>query len=337
MWALVNRTSYGAARNWVRDKHGVHHWVVAVRATFVVGNGGALEPAEEQPPPALAPEYHGEPGVSSLRYDSDLLAIKPGTDVLLDAHAHAPGGRPAPSVATSLRVGDRLKAVTVHGAHRYFRSVAGGIGVSEPEPFRARPIRYEMAYGGWDKVDPDPRRHRIDSRNPIGCGFAARSEHLVDQSAPAAQYADGDLAQRGPAGFGPIDPAWSPRRELAGTYDDAWAQHKRPLLADDYDERFGLSAPLDQQFTPHLRGGERVELVNLSPGGHFVLEVPRHYFTFTTRLGTRSVEHRAHLTALFIEPEASRVSVTWQTSLPVPPADIDYLDDTTIREKAYVR
>ena len=85
MWALDNRTAYAAERNWIRDKNGVHHWLVAVKATFDVALDGRLKLADEQPPPLLEPEYRGEPGSSSLRLDSDLLAVKPGTTVAVFA------------------------------------------------------------------------------------------------------------------------------------------------------------------------------------------------------------------------------------------------------------
>jgi hypothetical protein len=336
MWALANQTPFAAERNWVRDKHGAHHWVVALRASFAIGADGAPAPAEEQPAPLLEPSYHGKPGASSLRCDSDLLAVRPGTDIVLDAWAHVPGGRAAPRVVSTLRVGELQKTLMVQG-ERYFRRGAGGLTVTEPEAFTSRPIRYELAYGGWDKTDPDSTKQRLDPRNPIGRGFAVRSEHLVDHPAPVVQYPDGDIARRGPAGFGPVDPAWSPRRELAGTYDDGWAKSKRPLLADDYDERFAMSAPVDQQVIPALRGGESVELVNLTPGGKLVFQLPRRYFTFSTQFAQRAEEHRARISCVFIEPERSLVSVVWQTSLPVGPADVDYLDLTVITEKAYVR
>jgi len=103
MWALKNQTPYAAERNWTRDKHGVHWWLVAVKATFDIAPSGRLTLADEQPPPVLAPEYLGEPGRSSLRHDSELLAVKPNTDILVHAHAHAPGGKPAPTVPVALR------------------------------------------------------------------------------------------------------------------------------------------------------------------------------------------------------------------------------------------
>ena len=53
---VENRTCYAADRNWVRDKHGAHHFVVAVKASFDVGERGLLSLADEQESPALAPE-----------------------------------------------------------------------------------------------------------------------------------------------------------------------------------------------------------------------------------------------------------------------------------------
>src|SRR5882757_3376971 len=98
MWLLDNKTPYAAERNWTRDARGMYVWLVAVRATFDVAPNGKLTLADEQVPPALEPKYRGDPNTTGLLFDSDLLAVKPGTDVLLDACAHAPKGRPAATV-----------------------------------------------------------------------------------------------------------------------------------------------------------------------------------------------------------------------------------------------
>lgn len=125
MWALSNRTPYAAERNWIRDKQGATHWLVAVKATFDVAPDGRLKLADEQPPPLLAPEHRGDPAKTSLRLDSDLMAIKPGTDILVDACARAPKGRPAPMVPVSLRVGEIEKTLLVHGTRVYYRGTVG--------------------------------------------------------------------------------------------------------------------------------------------------------------------------------------------------------------------
>lgn len=329
MWALSNRTPYAADRNWTRDKAGMHWWIVAVRATFDLASDGRLTLADEQLPPILAPEYFGEPGKSSLRYDSDLLAAKPATDLLLVASAHAPGGQPAPTVPVRLRVGQLQKQLLVHG-DRVYRS---GLRTSAPRPFITRPIRYELAFGGTDLSDPDPRNHRFDARNPIGRGLALRPGQLEDQPAHAIEHASGDAASSGPAGFGPIDPAWLPRRALAGTYDERWERTKKPLLPDDFDPAYALSSPTDQRLPQPLGGGEPVELLNMTPEGKLVFVIPRVSLEFTSVFGRRREPHPSQLATVLVEPEDQRLSLVWQSTLRVPAPEADYLDSTEIVEK----
>jgi hypothetical protein len=334
VWALANRTPYAAERNWTRDKDGVHWWLVAVRATFTFGAHGKLALADEQLPPVLAPEHHGEPGKSSLRYDSDLLARKPTTDVLVLGSAHAPLGKPAATVPVVLRIGALEKTLLVHGERVYYDGLAG-LSTTAPRPFTTRPIQYELAFGGSDLTDPDPTRHRLDERNPVGRGFARRSAALANTPAHAIEYPTRDPAATGPAGFGPIEPGWLPRRLLAGTYDGAWVKTKKPLLPDDYDPAFALCAPADQRLPQPLRGGERLGLLNLSPEGTLVLELPRLGFELRSRFGRKVVSHEPPLLATVLaEPDERRLSLVWQSALRVAAPDADYLDETEIVEKA---
>lgn len=336
MWALSNRTAYAADRNWARDKNGNHHWIVAVKVTFDVAPNGALKLADEQIPPLIAPEFHGDPAVTSLKYESDLLAVKPGTDVLLNAQAYAPKGRPVSSVGVFLRVEHISKQLVVYGERLYSQGVTG-LTTSAPQAFASCPILYEYAFGGSDLRDPNPARQRTDVRNPVGRGVVSNASSLVHQRAHRIEYTKGDPTRTGPAGFGPLASHWSPRIELAGTYGDAWAKNKKPLLPDDYDPRHALCAPADQRVEPWLRGGELVELVNLNADGAMRFELPRLFFTYTTRFGSRREEHRGHLATVIIEPDERRLMTVYQTSLKVARRDVASLDETIIREKAYVR
>ena len=333
VWALTNKTPYGAERNWTRDTDGVHWWVVAVRATFEVGAGGQLTLADEQLPPVLAPEHHGEPGESSLRYDSDLLALKPATDIIVVGHAHAPRGRPATSVDVTLRAGPLEKTLVVHGERVYYDGVTG-LTTTKPQPFVDRPIVYEHAFGGGDFSDPDPSRHRIDERNPVGRGFGQQRTALLNTPAHTIEYPSGDPARRGPAGFGAIDRAWLPRRTLAGTYDGQWIEHRKPLLPKDYDPAFALGAPVDQRPAHPLMGGEQIGLFNMTPDGRMVFALPRISLRLTSRFGRTRRPHDAPLLAtVLLEPQHSRVSLVWQSGLRVAAPDADYLDETEIEEQ----
>lgn len=120
-----------------------------------------------------------------------------------------------------------------------------------------------------------PTRDGFETRedNPIGCGFIS-AEH-TDRHArlPAPQIEQLDAPYTvledviAPAGFGPIPPAWMPRRPLGGTYDQRWVDDVWPHWAEDYDFAFHNSAPRDMQFPGFLAGDERVTLTNLWPGG----------------------------------------------------------------------
>jgi hypothetical protein len=334
MWAIKNETPYASERTWIRDKSGAHRWIVAVKATFDIGVAGAVRLADEQVPPRLVPEHYGEPTGSSLRYEADLVPEKPTTDILLNAHAHAPGGKPSRRITVAFRVGTLTKELCVHGP-RVFHRAFWGMALSDPLPFVEQPIIYEWAYGGTYTRDPAPHQHGMDQRNPVGKGFATRDKHLLEQPGWSIEYPRGNPADTGPAGFGPIASHWSPRLELAGTYNTEWERTRKPLLPLDYDERFVLCAPPDQRPPKHLTGGEQVALVNLTPQGQLHFTLPKVFLTFTTRLGRRVEEHLGKLATVLIEPQHMRVILCWQTSLLVRPTDVDYLDETLIREKPF--
>lgn len=332
MWYLDNRTPYAAERTWLRDKTGHHHWVVAVKGTFEITPHGDLCIADDQPPPALLPEHHGDPSSTSLRFDSDLVPRKPTTEVLVNAYAYAPQGKPATSVPVSLRVGPIQKTILVHGPRVYYHGAAG-LTTTAPQPFECHPIRYEDAYGGSDLADSDPRRQHIDLRNPIGKGVKVRSADLVNTPAHRIEYPQGDPSKLGPAGLGPLSSYWSPRLELAGTYDDTWAKTTKPLLPADYDERFTLCAPLDQRAPTYFQGGEPVSLINMTRDGVLHTVLPKIELVHTTRIKARREQHRGTLVTIILEPEQRHLMLVWHTNLPVAATEIDHLAWTTIEER----
>ncbi|MDB4977391.1 MAG: hypothetical protein JWN48_5732 [Myxococcaceae bacterium] len=334
MWTLNNQTPYAAERTWVRDKHGVHHWLVAVRGTFTFDEQGTLQLAVEQPPPLRTAVYFGDPGQSSLRYDADLLGMKPATDLTVLGSAYAPHGRPATKVLVGLRIEKLTKSVEVHGDRVY--SGTSLLDVSRSTAFARKPLLYEAAYGGADASPGDPARHVRDGRNPVGVGVYGEPGARRGKPAHTIEYPGRDPAKPGPAGFGPLASYWLPRLRHAGTYDAGWEQTKKPLLPDDYDERFTLCAPPDQQFGTYLRGGELLEMLNFTPTGVLRLTLPKIYLTFCTRFGTRSEEHRGRLVSVIVEPDERQLTMVWQSALKVRASDADYLDETLIDEKPYL-
>lgn len=328
MWMLVNETSFEAERTWVRDKNGAHIWIVVVKATFDIAEDGRLTVSMKPVEPFFAPVYYGDAGVSSIRYEADLVAMKPATDVYLNGVAHAPRGRACTEVKVSMRVENLYKELIVRGERRWVRGLIGGVSPSAPKPFETMPITWERAFGGFDHENPDPKKQRIDSRNPIGSGIVA-TDGLVGKLAPCIEYPGGRLGDR-PAGFGAIASYWSPRKELAGTYDERWTATRRPLLPEDYDPRHLLCAPADQQPGRYLQGGEQVELVNLTPGGRLRLILPEIKLSFASYFGETPREHRGELVSVILDSDGPRLIQVWQSSLSCG-NDADYLDHTVIQ------
>lgn len=327
MWQVSNRTAYAVERNWIRDKHGAHCWVVAVKATFLADARGELTLADVQPPPLFAPVYNGTDGVSSIREDTDLGPLKPATDVWVAGHACAPRDKPVSELPISLRFGPVRKDLLVRGENVFQPSIRGRT-TTPPRPFVRMAVVYERAFGGTGSSASDPRHHRIYAKNPIGVGFSA-SAHAAG---PNIVYPGQDPTRSGPAGFGAIASHWSPRAELAGTYDAKWEQDRRPLLPADYDEHFVLCSPADQRVHGYLSPGTRVELVHMTPDEPMHFEIPALRLVFRTYFGSRTREHPGVLASVMLEPDERRVRLVWQTSLPVTATQIDHLDQTIVEE-----
>jgi hypothetical protein len=336
MWALENLTPYAAERSWVQDKNGVQHWIVVVKATYEILPDASVRLANEQVPIFRLALHRGDPAKSSLIYDADIIGRKVTTDIVVNGNAHAPNGRRVDTLEVRVTVGSVDKTLTVTGNRNWHAGVSG-IAMTSPEPFETMPIAYERAFGGFDQTGRDPTQHRMFDANPVGVGFATHPKHLHNSAVPNIEYPSErlrDWTQRpAPAGLGPIPRWWTPRREYAGTYDQRWIEQRAPLWAVDFDERYHQSAPPDQQTAGFLRGGEVVELTNLTPSGRLRFAIPKVHLGFTSFFGREQQHHGGHLDAVIIEPDQNRVMLVWQSLLNCH-HKVDYLDRTRILQKS---
>jgi uncharacterized protein YjbI with pentapeptide repeats len=176
-------------------------------------------------------------------------------EYLVHGTCYSPGGIPRAMVPVRARVGTLEKALAVHG-DRFWKP---GRAISEEQRFTTMPLDWTRAFGG-------PRF----KRNPLGRGhgesdyMGQRVQLLPNIESPQAPVASpGDKPE--PAGFGPLDPAWPQRRELAGTYDEQWLRTLFPGMAADVDWRFfNLAAP-DQQREGFWEGDEDWRFENMHP------------------------------------------------------------------------
>ncbi len=335
MWLLDNNTPFAAERTWVRDKDGAEIWIVAVRCSFVIEADGQQILAPEQTEVSRIPKFSGEPGLSSLIDECDLVHTKNKTDVLVYGHAYSPSGKAATRQDVRLKIADIDKTLRVHGDRRWEKGLIG-IDLSTAEPFKKIPIVYERTFGGTDQKDPNPRKHGWEPKNPIGTGFATRKEYLVDQPAPNIEYPNKpykDWKTGDPAGFGPVARHWVPRVAFAGTYDENWENTKKPLLPSDFDELFYQCSPQDQQVDGFVKGGEVVELRNLTPNGFLSFRLPRISLSLSTSFydGTNE-QHRAACHTVNLYPDRRSFDMVWHSQLPCH-HKVNKLKETRIRLK----
>lgn len=312
MWELVNRTPFSADRAFARDRDGAEVLLVVVKAVYKIDPVAGTYLAEAQEPIARAPIYAGEAGSSSLLHEADFALGKRATDVLVLGHAYSAGGVPGIAAEASLRAGPIHKRVLVIGDRVWERRLGEPV-LSDPTPFVRMPLGYERAFGGRCGDD-------VEMRNPIGTGFASRAAAILGMRGPNLEDPDHRIEAWSdhprPMSFGPIDRGWSPRRERAGTHDEAWERERMPLVPRDHDDRCQQAAPDDQQAPAGLRGGEAFELRHLTPEGVLHFTLPRVPLRFRTRVDGADVRHRGRLHTVTIEPDRRCLTLVWQAELP---------------------
>jgi hypothetical protein len=124
-----------------------------------------------------------------------------------------------------------------------------------------------------------------------------------------------------PAGFGPIGRAWTPRIQLAGSYDDTWLKWSWPNLPLDFDMRHWCCAPADQQLEGCLPVDAAIELAHLvpaalCPSGHAVVELPGHRAGVLWHTASGLVfSGEMVIDTVLVDTEAMTLSLVWRSHL----------------------
>jgi hypothetical protein len=318
---FVNETKVQAGWTLGFERDGRELLVIAIKATYelpAAGKDAML--AEEQSPLVKADEFTGEPGFSATLHETDYSPRKLNCDVILNGSAYAPGGRPTQAVDVSLHVGSMSKSFFVFG-DRYWQDFI--LPPSSPAPFTKATISYDYAYGGADKNEDEPDRVATYPENPIGIGYhpIRRRSDLVGKLLPNTSEGRDPISDvKGryrPLSFGPVGRNFLPRYKHAGTYDQAWLDNQAPFWPADFSYAYFQCAPEDQQVL-FLRGGEEVQLRNLTTDGFCSFRVPQKKIPITC------VPHRgedlypeAVCDTFLLEPGLNRFSLTWRASVPL--------------------
>lgn len=351
---LKSLTPFPNFRYYSRDNENREFGIVIVKGTYEIRNDGALIAAEEQAPMLFTDKCHGEVNLSSLWHPSDLVPYKPATDIIVNAVARTPRAEPARSWECGLSVernGDVLlsKKLRVTGP-RWWRPVwkrplrdeeltnwrdhlrlFDRWELSEPDLIDELPLRYEYAFGGEVETDLDDEGNRTfdtNHYNPIGIGKIDRnySDHTKWVVAPQIESIEDPVKDAyksyTPVNFGPIPPAWLPRRPLGGTYDDHWLEKVWPAWPSDYSFSYHNSAAPGMTITPFLIGGEQIKLEGMEHSGVSALRLPEQQMlaTFSNEAGQGGTV-QMNLDTVFIDIASKRdkdhrVYMTWRTTFP---------------------
>lgn len=184
---VINHTPFPALRLEAENQYGQAAHVLVLRQTLSFATG-ILEYADVQEPLCDGDIFFGELNASSVRQESDFCQFKPKCDVIVNATAHAPGGKatrrflarmvlrkpdtPAESKANPTPAKHLIdKSVWVVGERQFkkrspvTRAVLWLVRIctltllrpaswklTRATPFTALALRYEFAYGGYCKI-----------------------------------------------------------------------------------------------------------------------------------------------------------------------------------------
>jgi hypothetical protein len=324
---LINKSRLPTEVFTALDKSGREHLVIVAKATYNFGHGHPPELAQQNLRPITVTDvFVGQPGLSAPVYEADLVLRKQKCDVIVDATAHAPDGRPVVELPVGVRVGQLSKQFLAVG-DRVWRRGPLGVSSTKPQSFTSMRLHYGRAFGG-----SPPRRARKDGKaeedtyfaNPLGTGYASDLSADVLEGMPlpnTEDFHDRVTAPNGtykPLALGPIGRHWDPRRKYAGTYDVSWRDEGFPFLPDDFDEAFFQAAPSDQQIG-FPRGGEAVVLHHLIEERPIVtFELPVPELGVKVLHATRRAEELSPVVdTLFIEPDLGIFTYVYRASTPL--------------------
>ena len=256
--------------------------------------------------------YYGEVGQSAVRYESDYVGYKPNTDIILNAHAHAPKMKRGKSWKTSVEIYSHnhefLKkySLVVRGEKKYRRFGLLWLSLGRKKEVSI-PIRYERARGGtisksYKNKYKSPKVLYVNPENPIGCGIKKIGNPIKTVYAPQIFYAD--KKHSAPAGFGFINRAWKTRVSKAGTYNEQWLEHQHPLPPKDFDDSYNQAAHPELIMDGYLRGGANFHLDNLTPNNLIrSFTLPDYSFISRTNTHTGEIYKEMNIDTVIIDLE----------------------------------
>lgn len=288
---IENKTSLPLQAMVIPNEHGRHELIVVVKSTFE--SLKSLKLASEIQPIHQKDIFWGEPQNSSLRYANEMHLGKPGTDILMHAHAYAPNGHAVIESNVLIQVGQYSLNLKVFGDR-----IWQGKQISSTKKFVRIPLVYEYAFGAL-----------MNEYNPVG-----RSETLLANIEDPYALVSDTKSSPMPISPSPIASNWKTRYPLAGTYDQKWQETRLPYLPEDFDRRFNHSAHPQLQTQEPLKGGEMYRLQGVHP-----LEVLEGKLPFCPLKLEVVLKDKIEVLSLkydtvHFEPDSDQVHISWRAN-----------------------
>lgn len=327
---------------------GEHLLSVLIKRTYDIVAGKKCRRAERDVKLHPADVFYGDPANSSVRFESDFVPFKLGTDVVFNGNAYAPGGKPATTLTAELQVHKTHKRIHLIGDRIcHYRSGQSPV-FSDPAPFTTMEIKYERAYGGVD-IYSNPLVPFPYMRNPLGRGFAVANvaaavnrlalpniEDEADRLTPerlCCQEFTTWQQQPMPAGLGWLPRGWLPRSALAGILpaDRAVEQQLRKAYAalvpvQERAQYAGTALPtMNFKFfngasaglaLPFLAGDEGIKTVNLSRDPTCIFRLPGDTVKIGIDIGKGVQEPKVFIQTVMIRMEDRQVDLVWRGAIP---------------------
>ncbi len=318
------------------------------KKTYRFANGQAAIEDEEQIPFTEADEFWGEgkPQTNAMKLESDLVAYKPMTDVVLIGKAHSPKAAKVAFLDVGIQIGASRKIARVIGNRKAYVT-ATGIDFTAPEPFSEMPLDFSRSYGGSDLKSDEGLTYTY-LKNPVGRGFVIKnhSKAIQDLLLPNLEDPQRLLTPQNialgrfekwreapdPVAFGYQNKNSHPRFTLAGLPPDQWAQAEAerqqslksmpavgapgspipPQPAPMLNPMFFNGAPKGMCLPP-LRGDEAIKLAYIDKdAAQFSFGLPGIRPKAWIDVGDGREEMSMSLHTAIIYKETNQVSLVWR-------------------------
>jgi hypothetical protein len=260
----------------------------------------------------------------ALRHESDWVAFKPWTDVIVNCSAYAPRGQAVHEFDAAVLINAHLRQLRIFGKRQWRSKLGITSGIELMEPVSKVPLVYPLAYGGTDSADSS----QFFPSNPMGLGFTnklAAHEVLL----PQIEWMDKLIHQASdrpePAGTGCIGRTWQPRLQWLGTYTEA--ELKESTLPTKMPASFNLRAwncahPRLQFPHGEVTLGSTIALKNLSESGQASAIIPMHRIKIEVMWrGSERILY-PHFDTVILEPDHDRMILVWRQAMQLQAQDI---------------